>query len=693
MNKTRTAIFTALLSFIIVTPHAFSENQNTKYDIRNTNNETNLPLRAMIADFNKPQMLNNLGAEIGTWELDPEDKTQGLTASFDKNVKVNGPGCSLKVEYNVNSDKTAANGFWMQLRSIDASPYDHFEFWVKGDKSKGFTTIFKIEFKKTQPDTEGREETIKGSYIVKDVTDNWQKISIPLNVMNGIPSWKDMRELVITFEKKRVDKPKGVLYFDDFGFVKTGDPGPSIRDVVRHKKKKIDAGISTQEFAEFLISRLKGFPSAVFPNRKFPADDKLLLREIALDTWKYFDNLVDKEYHLPIDNIGFNEKGVLTRETRIGDYTNITNIGLYLMCLVAGYDFKFITREEAVKRINLTIDSVEKLETYEGFPYNYYDITIFQRTSNFISFVDSGWLAAGLIVAKNAFPQELAARCQKIIDSMNFAFFYDPVEGSMYHGYYTNIEYYSEYHYGALYTETRAISYLAIGKGDVPKEHWFNLARTFSDTWLWQTQMPKGRKHKTYLSYATEGGYYTYEGIKFVPSWGGSMFEALMPPIILDERRLAPKSLGINDSRHADIQIKHTLEKSDMAVFGMSPSCVPEGGYKEYGVKLLGIKGYKADVVITPHATFLALEFAPKECVNNIRKMLKDYKAYGEYGFYDAINVKTAKVALKYLCLDQAMSFLALDNYLNNGAIRKRFCADPISKNAEELLKVEDFFE
>jgi hypothetical protein len=262
----------------------------------------------------------------------------------------------------------------------------------------------------------------------------------------------------------------------------------------------------------------------------------------------------------------------------------------------------------------------------------------------------------------------------------------------MYHGYYTNIDYYSEYHYGALYTETRAISYLAIGKGDVPKEHWFNLARTFSGDWLWQTQVPQGRHRKTYLGYTTEGGYYTYGDIKFVPSWGGSMFEALMPPIIIDEKNLAPKGLGLNDARHAAIQIKYALEKLKYPVFGMSPSCVPAGGYREYGVKPLGIKGYKAGV-ITPHATFLALEFAPKECVDNIRRMIKGYRAYGEYGFYDAIDVSTGKVALKYLCLDQAMSFLALDNYLNDGAIRKRFSEDPINRNAEELLKVEDFFD
>ena len=170
------------------------------------------------------------------------------------------------------------------------------------------------------------------------------------------------------------------------------------------------------------------------------------------------------------------------------------------------------------------------------------------------------------------------------------------------------------------------------------------------------------------------------------------MFEALMPTLIIEEKRLAPKGLGLNDERHARIQISYALEKLGYPVFGLSPSCIPEGGYSEYGVRPLGTKGYKAGVV-TPHATFLALEFAPKECVKNLRTMLEKYNVYGEYGFYDSINPATGKVAMEYLCLDQAMSFIALDNYLNDGAIRKRFSADPISKRAEELLKVENFFE
>lgn len=645
-----------------------------------------------IADFNNGAMLNNLQAEMGTWETNPDDESQGIDASLDKDIKVGKKGYSLKLEYNVNSPKNAVNGLWMQLKFFDASPYDHFEFYVKGDSNKGFTTVFKIEFKKLQKNSEGEEETSKGSFIVKGVTDQWQKISIPLNVMNGITDWSQMREFVITFEKRRVDKLKGTLYFDNFEFVKTGSPGPSIRDTVEHRNKKTKTDLPPAEFAKFLAKRLNGFPSKVFLKKAFPEDDKAMLLEIARDTWKYFDSLVDKKCHLPIDNVEFGQAGTLTKDSKVGDYTNITNVGLYLMCIVAGYDFKFITKEDAIKRLGLTLDSIDKLEKYKNFPYNYYDITIFQRTSNFISFVDSGWLAAGLIVVKNAFPEVLGQRCQNILDGMDFSFFYDPVEEYMYHGFYTNIDYFSDYNYGVLYTEPRAISYIAIGKGDVPKEHWFKLARTFPDTWAWQTQMPKGRQDKKYLGCVTEGGYYAYDGIKFVPSWGGSMFEALMPVIIMDERDLAPKGLGANDERHVRIQIQYALEKLSYPVFGMSPSCIPEGGYTEYGIKPLGIKGYKSGVV-TPHATFLALEFAPQECVANIRKMLKLYDAYGEYGFYDAIDVKTGKVGIKYLCLDQAMSFLAIDNYLNEGAIRKRFCADPINRRAEELLKVEDFFE
>ena len=163
-----------------------------------------------------------------------------------------------------------------------------------------------------------------------------------------------------------------------------------------------------------------------------------------------------------------------------------------------------------------------------------------------------------------------------------------------------------------------------------------------------------------------------------------------MPTLVLNEKGLAPKGLGLNDARHSQGQMRYAMEELGYPVWGMSPSSVPEGGYSEFGAKPFGSKGYKPGVV-TPHASALTLEFIPKEAVANLRKLIELYDIYGEYGCYDAVTVKTGLVARKYLALDQAMIFVAINNYLNNGAIRKRFHAEPAMHGAEEILSAEDF--
>ena len=169
------------------------------------------------------------------------------------------------------------------------------------------------------------------------------------------------------------------------------------------------------------------------------------------------------------------------------------------------------------------------------------------------------------------------------------------------------------------------------------------------------------------------------------------MFEALMPTMILDETKDAPEGLGLNDLNHVTAQVKYALDVLKYPVWGMSPSSVPEGGYSEYGVQVLGSKGYKAGAV-TPHATFLALEFVPEEAVKNARKLIANYPIYGEYGFYDAVSMETGKVARKYLSLDQAMILIPINNYLNDGAVRRRFRNDAIYEKAKLVLTEEKFF-
>ncbi len=661
----------------------------------------------LVADFEGEKLANLLGGESGSWNLDPRDENNSYTDADlieipDQQGK---PNRALKLTYSVESDVPSQNGFWTQLKNLDASPYDHFQFDVKGDPKPGFTRRFKIEIKKYK-DKE-RVEKIKGSQTVENISESWQTVIIPLNKMTGLvdfgdpKAWenpaiarKNLDEFVIVFQDRHVTQKKGVIYIDNIKFVNTGKPGPTAVDFPPRKAEKTPMRLEGLDFARFLILRLGGFPSGLTVKKKFPKDKEKFLREIAKDTWRFFDEIVDQEHGLPLDTIQLGKAKAVDEGTWIGDYTNVTNIGVYLMCLVSAYDLGFITKEEAVKRIRRTMTSMEKAEYHKsGFPYNYYDTTTLERTSYFVSLVDSGWLIAGLYVAKNAFPKELSEQAGKLLGRGNFSFFYDPIEQQMYHGYYAHLETYSDYHYGVFYTEPRSASYLAIARGEVPEVHWYEgLIRTFPQAYAWQAQEPKNRVQKTTAGFTYFNGHYEWKDLKYLPSWGGSAFEALMPTLILNEKDLAPEGLGLNNARHVQGQIRYALEELKYPVWGMSPCSVPEGGYSEYGAKPFGSKGYK-DGVVTPHASILALEYAPEKVIVNLRKLIGLYDIYGEYGFYDAVTVKTGLVAKKYLSLDQGMILVALNNYLNKGAIRRRFHSEPQMKKAERLLTAERFFE
>lgn len=662
----------------------------------------------VVSDFESGIFKNDMGGDSGAWETDPEDDSASCEAEIVKMDAAQHSSNAMKLAYDVDSETEipAQNGYWTKLRNLDARPYDHLEFYVKGDAPAGFTTLFRVEIKKFKD--EKRVEKIKGSFIVQNVTSEWQKVSIPLNKMTGIldftdPAvWKDpsvgrmdLDELVFIFEGRRVDKKTGVIYLDNIAFVRTGDPGPTAVDFPPRKMgDKTPVHMEGVDFAKFLINRLKGFPGQTLVKKTMPADDREFLLEIARDTWRFFDEVVDQAHHLPLDTIQLGKEKPVNEETFIGDYTNVTNIGVYLMCLVAGHEFGFISREETIKRIKGTLATLEKLEYHSksGFFYNYYDTTTTERTSYFVSYVDSGWLAAGLYVARDAFPDEVKEACDRLLKRGNFAFFYDSVDEQMAHGYYDHLEVYSDYHYGTFYTEPRAVSAIAIGRKDVPATHWFRMMRTFPEEFYWQGQEPQNRQERTTLGVTYYGGYYEWKDTRYVPSWGGSLFEALMPTMILDEKQLAPHGLGENDDTHVEVHRRYALEELKYPVWGMSPSSNPDGGYSEYGVEPLGCKGYKAGVV-TPHVSFLALEFEPEEAVKNLRKMIELYDIYGEYGFYDAVKPADGLVAYKYLCLDQAMSFIALCNYLKDGAIRKHFNNNDIAQVILPLIREEKFFE
>ena len=442
-------------------------------------------------------------------------------------------------------------------------------------------------------------------------------------------------------------------------------------------------------------ARLKGWPRRFLaPRGTLPSDDRAFARRIASDTWRGLDAFTDREHGLPIDNVRFLGPSVAPATSRIGDYTNITNVGLHLIAVVAAADLGFVSRADALARLRTTLDTLGELEQHEGFFFNYYDTTTLERTSNFISFVDTSWLLAGLIVVRNAFP-EVAPRASELIDRMSYGFFYDPEIRQMSHGYFVHRRARSRFHYGVFYTEARLGYLIAIGKGDAPASTWFEPVRVYPPSCAGQTLVPSGLRWEEAEGRSFYTGLYEWEGERYVPSWGGSMFEALMPTLVVDERRLAPKSLGANDERHVRVQQRYSREVLRDPVWGMSPSAVPghdaEDAYSEFGVRVLGMRGYK-DGVVTPHASALAVPVAPSAALANLRALAESYPIYGDFGFYDAVDPKTGEVARSYMALDQSMVLIALANYLTDGAIQRHFSSDPIARRAAPVLGLEDFF-
>ncbi|MFH1779056.1 MAG: glucoamylase family protein [Candidatus Omnitrophota bacterium] len=607
--------------------------------------------KKFIENFNDGKDPNEVG---GNPSIDIK-KPAFLQAAYNKKIIHGAQGYSLELEFYFPE---GTEGAWStSLNELDISQAKGVAFWVKGFEGG---EVFWIRLQ----DAEGVKKEVKVTEHAK-ITSDWQEVKIPIEKFSGV-NLDRMGKFTLVFKGEPAISAK--IYLDDIYFY--GEP---------------------ELFFKSLKDNIAYYPNSILmEDRKrelIAKSDAELLNEIARDTWEYFKNVVDKNTHLPLDYIA------LAPERRIGDYTSPTNIGLYFINIVAAYDLKFIEKEEAIKRISDTLDVLEKLPRWHGLWDNYYSTSNLQTTRKYISSVDDGWLAGGLIIARQAFGKELKKRCSKLLDEMDFSSLYNKNLGQINLGYETERDEFSPYHYGQLNSEARFTSLIAIGKGDIPKEHWYKVARVFPVDVEWQSQVPQGKEAKRFGTKYFQG-YYTYKGEKIVPSWGGSLFEFLMPSLMVKEKELAKKGLGLNDLKGIKAHIDFAKEKG-YPVWGFSPCSTPDGsygGYTEYGVAGIGFKGYKDEGVVTPHVVFMALDFMPEEAILNIRRMLQNYNIYGEFGMYDSVNVRNGRVSYTYLALDQGMILPSIDNYLNKGAIKERFHKDSIAKKVETLLN-ENFFE
>ena len=176
----------------------------------------------VVADFERDGR-NNLGGDIGTWNSNPLDTTQGcsmeiipLYGVMDKeNVRTN----VLKISYDVASSGPAFNGVWFQLKNIDLTPYDEMSMVIKGDAKTGFTTQFKVELKNTKGE--------RVVYILKGVTEEWQRLVIPIKELKAVGSmtdWSKIKELVFTFDDMTITYKEGALYVDNIVFSSNDQP-------------------------------------------------------------------------------------------------------------------------------------------------------------------------------------------------------------------------------------------------------------------------------------------------------------------------------------------------------------------------------------------------------------------------------------------------------------------------------------
>lgn len=524
--------------------------------------------------------------------------------------------------------------------------------------------------------------------------------------------------------------------------------------------------------------------------------DRSALRRVARRTWLYFEVFVTEEHNwLPPDN--YQEIPVPIVAAR----TSPTNIGLYLLSIVAARDFGWIALGDTVTRLEQTVDAMNRLESHNGHLFNWYDTRrAVPLEPRYVSTVDSGNLAGHLIAVSAActewaaahvthleagfdgladclgilseeidrvpddrrtlrplrhhlttriadfdhalgnletepefssvralrmtviaadieafahdFDAEiatdasrsavswaqalrrtceariaditmardvqlelrarlemLAQKIRKLAFDMDFAFLLRRDRMLLSIGYRVEDDALDESVYDLLASEARLASFFGIAKGDLPTEHWLRLGRPV---------VPVG----------TRGS---------LMSWSGSMFEYLMPALVMQE----PRGGILNQSNRLSVRRQIDYGYRRGFPWGVSESAFnardPEMTYQymTFGIPSLGMKrGLASQAVVAPYATILASQFQPAAAVANLA-LLQKLGALGEYGFYDAIDFTPARLpeneshvlVRNFMAHHHGMSITAICNVVHEGRLRERFHSDTVIEAAELLLQ------
>ncbi len=263
----------------------------------------------------------------------------------------------------------------------------------------------------------------------------------------------------------------------------------------------------------------------------------------------------------------------------------------------------------------------------------------------------------------------LAERSRQMFEGTDFTFLLDPTRKLFAIGYRATEGQLDPNCYDLLASEARLASFVAIAKGDVPSSHWFHLSRPLT---------PVG------------------QGTALI-SWSGSMFEYLMPALVMHSP--VKSMLWQTYEQVVARQIEYGAERD--VPWGISECAYAARDinltyqYSSFGVPGLGLKrGLSEDLVIAPYACVLASMVQPGSAVENFGR-LRDAGALGRYGFYESLDYTSSRlqegdkleVVRAYMAHHQGMSIVAIANILGDGAMRNRFHAAPIVQATELLLQ------
>ncbi len=252
---------------------------------------------------------------------------------------------------------------------------------------------------------------------------------------------------------------------------------------------------------------------------------------------------------------------------------------------------------------------------------------------------------------------------------MQYDFLFDRARQLLTIGYNVSEHRADQSYYDLLASEARLCSFVAIAQGHVPQDNWFAMGRMLVSS----------------------------GGEPMLLSWSGSMFEYLMPLVVMPtyENTLLDQTY----KAAVDRQIEYGLQRG-------VPWGVSESGYnavdaqlnyqyRAFGVPGTGLKrGLADDLVIAPYASVLALMVAPEEaCVNLERLSREGFE--GTYGLYEAVDYTPSRVPRgqlyviirSFMAHHQGMSLLAFAHLLLERPMQKRFGSDPLFQATTLLLQ------